>query len=142
MFVLHGQRRKKAFSTTLQKRRRLLRQRRQTRVRDVASNGTRPQVEGEILRTVKRISQRLYMARETVTFRVVEGNVLFRRCMQVQREGFAVRQRQLSDAADAFRLRAEQLIELEYPAYVTAAFRLMSAGENHVRCNSEADKEV
>ena len=107
MFVFHGQRRKKAFSATLQKRRRLLRQRRQARMRAVVSNGTRPQVKGEILRTAKRIPQRLYIASEMITFRVVERDILFCRRMQVQREGFAVRQRQLPDAADAFRLRAE-----------------------------------
>ena len=69
---------KKTFSTTLQERRRLLRQRRQARVRAVVSNGTRPQVKGEILRTAKRIPQRLDIAREAVTFRVVERDVLFR----------------------------------------------------------------
>ena len=62
--------------------------------------------------------------------------------MQVQREGFTVRQRQLPDAADAFRLRAEQLIELESSAYVATARRLASAGENHVRGNGDADEAV
>ena len=77
-----------------------------------------------------------------ITFRVVERDILFHRCMQIQREGFAVRQRQLPDAADAFRLRAEQLIELEGSAYVATARRLAGADENHMRGNGEADDEV
>ena len=94
------------------------------------------------MRTSKRIQQRLYIASEMITFRVIERDILFCRCMQIQRKGFAVWQCQLPDAADAFRLRAEQLIKLKHPAYVATARRLTGTNENHVRGNGDADDEV